>query len=86
MRLRECGWPAAIRPYNARHSVVQDALQDYDVRLDDVQGLAGHAKAETTRAFYGPLALDRQRHISNRLDGRMKAAFAQPRLVKGKAK
>jgi integrase len=83
MRLRECGWPAAIRPYNARHSVVQDALQDYDVRLDDVQGLAGHAKAETTRAFYGPLAIDRQRHISNRLDGRMKAAFS-PRLVKKK--
>ena len=81
-RLRVCGWPATIRPYNARHSVVQDALQNHDVHLDDVQGLAGHAKAETTRQFYGPLAISRQRHISDKIDGRMKAAFAQPRLVK----
>jgi len=80
-RLRVCGWPAAIRPYNARHSIAQDALQSHDVQLDDVQGLMGHTKAETTRAFYGPLAIARQRSVSDAIDGRLKGVFG-PRLVK----
>jgi integrase len=85
IRLRECGWPAAIRPYNARHSVAQDALQNHDVKLDDVQGLLGHTTPQTTRNSYGPLALDRQRHISDKLVGRFKGIM-DPRLVKKRAK
>lgn len=81
--LRRCGWPATIRPYNARHSVIQDALRDYDVQLDDAQGLAGHTQIDTTRTFYGPLAINRQRHISDAINGRMKGVFG-PRLVKKK--
>ena len=80
-RLRACGWPAAIRPYNARHSVAQDALQSHDVNLDDVQGLLGHTTPQMTRSAYGPLALDRQRRVSDAIDGRLKGVFG-PRLVK----
>jgi len=80
-RLRACGWPAAIRPYNARHSVAQDALQLHDVNLDDVQGLLGHTTPQMTRSAYGPLALDRQRRVSDQIDGRLKGVFG-PRLVK----
>jgi len=80
-RLRVCGWPAAIRPYNARHSVAQDALQSHDVNLDDVQGLLGHTTPQMTRSAYGPLALDRQRRVSDQIDGRLKGVFG-PRLIK----
>lgn len=80
-RLRVCGWPAAIRPYNARHSVAQDALQTHDVDLDDVQGLLGHTTPQMTRSAYGPLAIDRQRRVSDAIDGRLKGVFG-PRLVK----
>jgi len=80
-RLRTCGWPAAIRPYNARHSVAQDALQSHDVNLDDVQGLLGHTTPQMTRSAYGPLALDRQRRVSDAIDGRLKGVFG-PRLIK----
>jgi integrase len=82
-RLRACGWPAAIRPYNARHSVAQDALHDFDVDLNDVQGLLGHTTPEMTRRAYASLAITRQRHISDKLVGRFKGVFG-PRLQKGK--
>jgi integrase len=73
------GWPAGVRPYAARHSMIQAALAK-GVGLDEAQGLAGHGSPQTTRQFYGPLALPAQRTITAKLNGRLAAAF-RPRLV-----
>jgi integrase len=75
------GWPRGIRPYNARHSVMIDALEA-GVDLGDVQGLAGHTTPLTTRTFYGPLAVPRQRIASDKLMGRFAGVFG-PRLAAG---
>lgn len=79
-RVHAAGWPAGLRPYNARHAVMIDALAA-GVDLGDVQGLAGHTSPLTTRRFYGPLLVGRQREVSQKLEGRLKELFA-PRLVK----
>ena len=73
------GWPKGVRPYAARHSVMIDALAA-GVPLDDVQGLAGHTSPLTTRKFYGPIAVSRQRLISDKLTGRFEGCFT-PRAV-----
>jgi integrase len=75
------GWPVGIRPYAARHSVIQAALAA-GVGLDEVQGLAGHGSPLTTRQFYGPLALPAMRAVAAKLDGRLAAIF-RPRAVAG---
>jgi integrase len=69
-QVHAAGWPDGIRPYCARHSVMADALA-VGVDLGDVQGLAGHTSPLTTRQFYGPLAVPRQRTVSGKLDGRL---------------
>jgi integrase len=79
-RVHAAGWPRGLRPYNARHAVMIDALAA-GVDLGDVQGLAGHTSPLTTRRFYGPLLVGRQREVSQKLEGRLKDLFA-PRLVK----
>jgi hypothetical protein len=82
-RVHAAGWPQGLRPYNARHAVMIDALKA-GVDLGDVQGLAGHTSPLTTRRFYGPLIVGRQREVSQKLEGRLKDLFA-PRLVKGQS-
>lgn len=67
--LRSCGWPAGIRPYNARHSGAMAALEA-GADLGDVQGLLGHTQIETTRRYYGPLQAARQKRVSELLTGR----------------
>jgi len=79
-RVHAAGWPPGLRPYNARHALMIDALAA-GVDLGDVQGLAGHTSPLTTRRFYGPVVVGRQREVSQRLEGRLKDLFA-PRLVK----
>jgi integrase len=79
-RVHAAGWPKGVRPYAARHAVMIDALAA-GVRLDDVQGLAGHTSPLTTRTFYGPLTVSRQRQVSDALTGRLAGVFG-PRLVK----
>ena len=78
------GWPVGIRPYAARHSMIQSALAK-GVGLDEAQGLAGHASPVTTRTFYGPLAIPAQRAISDKVNTRLAAVF-KPRLVKAAKK
>jgi len=51
------------------------------VELGDVQGLAGHTSPLTTRAFYGPLAIERQRKVSDKLNGRLKGIFGPRKIV-----
>lgn len=79
-RVHAAGWPHGIRPYNARHTLMIDALKA-GIDLGDVQALAGHTSPVTTRRFYGPVIVDRQRAVTQKLEGRMKDLFA-PRLVK----
>lgn len=79
-RVHAAGWPHGLRPYNARHALMMDALKA-GVDLGDVQGLAGHTSPLTTRRFYGPVVVGRQREVSQKLEGRLKDLFA-PRLVK----
>jgi len=67
--LRACGWPADIRPYNARHSIAFAALEA-GADLGDVQGLLGHMQIQTTRGTYGPLQAARQKRVSQLLTGR----------------
>jgi integrase len=78
-RVHAAGWPAGIRPYAARHSVMIDALTS-GVALDDVQGLAGHTSPLTTRQNYAPLQVSRQRLVSDAIVGRFAGLFG-PRLL-----
>jgi integrase len=80
-RVHEAGWPVGVRPYAARHSLVQAALEK-GVALDQVQGLVGHRSPVTTRQFYGPLAIPEKRHVTDRLAGRLASVF-RPKAVKG---
>lgn len=79
-RVHAAGWPALVRPYNARHALMIDALAK-GIDLGDVQGLAGHTSPATTRKFYGPIAMARQRQVAAKLEGRLAGLFG-PRLVK----
>ncbi len=69
--LRACGWPADVRPYNARHSIAFAALEA-GADLGDVQGLLGHSQIQTTRSTYGPLQAARQKRVSDLLTGRFR--------------
>lgn len=68
--LRAHGWPARVRPYNARHSLAIDALRG-GADLGDIQALLGHTSIETTRRAYAPILLTRQRAVAQRLEGRL---------------
>jgi integrase len=74
-RVHAAGWPEGIRPYNARHALMIDAENNYDVDLSDLQGLAGHTTPNTTRAFYAPITLGRQRQVADKLEGRLAELF-----------
>jgi integrase len=66
--LRTAGWPAHVRPYNARHAVGQD-LSEQGEDLQDIADWMGHADPETTRRFYVPILTGRMRAMSERLNG-----------------
>jgi integrase len=80
-KIHAAGWPAAVRPYNARHSCLIAALRA-GVSLGDLQALAGHTSPETTRRFYAPFLVERQRIVSDQLAGRLSGAFG-PQVVSG---
>ncbi len=68
--LRTSGWPATVRPYNARHTV-GIALSEGGVDLGDIQPFLGHRRLETTRTFYVPGLLSRLKAASAVLDNRL---------------
>jgi integrase len=69
--VRSNGWPIDIPLYNARHSLVMDAIQR-GADLGDIQALLGHASIETTRRFYGPILRLREKQVGRKLEGRLK--------------
>ena len=64
------GWPATVRPYNARHALAIDAIRR-GVSLGDLQGMLGHMTPDTTRRSYAPFILERQLAVSAQLAGRL---------------
>lgn len=78
-RIHEAGLPKGLRPYAARHTGAVTAIEN-GVNLGDLQGLLGHLSPETTRRFYAPFVIDRQRKATKKIDGRFTGVFG-PRLV-----
>jgi integrase len=78
--IHEAGWPKGIRPYAARHSFAVNAIRN-GVSLGDLQALLGHASPLTTRKFYAPYVIDRQRVVSDQVKGYLADVF-KLRLVK----
>lgn len=68
-RLRRAGWPAHIKPYNARHTV-GITLSERGVDLKDVGDMMGHKRSETTRKHYVPVLNSRMQKASEALEGR----------------
>ena len=68
--LRQAGWPAGIRPYNARHAVGQD-LSKQGEDLQDIADWLGQKDTETTRQHYVPVLNSRLRGLSERIYGRL---------------
>lgn len=68
--LRHAGWPAAIRPYNLRHSVGQ-ALADAGADHVDIANTLGHRDVRTTRRHYVGIQASRTRAALERITGRI---------------
>jgi len=66
--LRNAGWPAHVRPYNARHTTWIKAVER-GADMADVKEGAGHKHLSTTRIYTGVLN-SRMQQLSERLDGR----------------
>jgi integrase len=69
--LRRAGWPADVRPYNARHTL-GITLSEGGTDLDDVGSMMGHKRRETTRRHYVPVLNSRMQKASESLAGRFK--------------
>lgn len=82
--LRMAGWPADVRPYNARHTV-GITLSERGVDLDDVGSMMGHKRRETTRRHYVPVLNSRMQKASELLNGRF-AGWVQTEVQTSKAK
>lgn len=80
-RVHAAGWPHGIRPYNAKHSVANDALDDDAVGLSNIQAHFGHTTPTTTNRFYARLKARKQFAVSKALEGRLSAMF-KLRVVK----
>lgn len=68
-RLKLAGWPADVKPYNARHTV-GITLSERGIDLDDVGSMMGHRRRETTRKHYVPVLNSRMQKASEALEGR----------------
>jgi len=68
-RLRKAGWPEDIDPYQGRHTV-GITLSERGIDLDDVGGMLGHKRRETTRKHYVPVLNSRMQKASEALNGR----------------
>lgn len=65
--VRAAGWPAAVRPYNAKHAFGQD-LADRGIDRETIADLYGHTDTQTTRIYVPRSKLAR---ASQAIDGRL---------------
>lgn len=70
--LRAAGWPAGVRPYQARHST-WIAASERGVDLADIAAGAGHRDLRTTRTRYAPVLNSRLQRLGEALEGRFLA-------------
>jgi integrase len=81
-RLRLAGWPADVKPYNARHTV-GITLSEKGVDLDDIGPMLGHKRRETTRKHYVPVLNSRMQKVAEALEGRFAGWKVQTKLQTG---
>lgn len=67
--IRSAGWPAGVRPYQARHTIWITA-SEAGIDLEDIAVGAGQKDTRTTRRHYVPVLNSRLQTMSERLDGR----------------
>jgi integrase len=67
--IRSAGWPAGIRPYQARHTMWITA-SELGIDLEDIATGAGHRDPRMTRRAYVPVLNSRLQRMSEALDGR----------------
>jgi site-specific recombinase XerD len=60
-RLEGAGLPTALSPHSIRVATITDLLSN-DMKMEDVQNLAGHASARTTKLYDG-----RQRKVTRNI-------------------
>jgi len=68
--VRAAGWPAHVRPYNARHSVGID-LAERGIEDSDIQAQLGHTDLTMIRRHYTGVRLSKMRRVSEALEGRL---------------
>ena len=67
--IRAAGWPADVRPYQARHST-WIAASEAGIDLADIAAGAGHTDARMTRRMYVPVLNSRLQRLGEALEGR----------------
>lgn len=67
--IRSAGWPAGVRPYQARHTTWITA-SERGIDLEDISVGAGHTDPRMTRRVYVPVLNSRLQKMSEVLDGR----------------
>lgn len=67
--IRSAGWPADVRPYQARHTTWITA-SERGIDLADVSVGAGHKDLRMTRRMYVPVLNSRLQRLGEALDGR----------------
>lgn len=67
--LRSAGWPAKVRPYQARHTTWITA-SELGIDLEDIAIGAGHKDTRMTRRSYVPVLNSRLQRMSESLEGR----------------
>ncbi|HYC00446.1 MAG TPA: tyrosine-type recombinase/integrase [Candidatus Limnocylindrales bacterium] len=68
--VRAAGWPAGVRPYNARHAVGIE-LAERGAEDADIQAQLGHSDLSLVRKHYTGIRLSKMRRISELLEGRL---------------
>ena len=67
--LRSAGWPAGVRPYQARHTTWMMA-SERGIDLEDIAVGAGHTDPRMTRRMYVPVLRSRLQRLGEALAGR----------------
>lgn len=81
--IRRYGWPADVRPYNARHSTWITA-SERGADLADIAAGAGHKDIRMTRKAYVPILNSRMQQLSETLEGRFKGWRLVPKSGPGR--
>ena len=75
--IRHAGWPAHVKPYQARHTTWITA-RERGVPLDDVSDGAGHTDPRMTKRFYTGILNGPLQRLSEVLDGRFQGWPSTP--------